>query len=427
MEREDGVLVSPPVGVPVVIDGEIVTAIRELRSRGWGRKPIARELGVSINTVRRYVRQPLVAGQQVRPKARRLSEAAGVEARALFVGPAEGNAVVVQRLLAEGGVRVSARTVQRAVADVRRAQRAADLATVRVETPPGDQLQIDFGQKRIQIGDAWVRVFLLVAVLSFSRRLFVKAFLNERQADWREGIAAAFTHFGGVPRTLLGDNARALVSGRDRETGTVVFHPAYLAFCRDWDVQPRACAPYRARTKGKTEAGVKYVKRNAIAGLRFASFATLERHLAAWIAIADQRIHGTTHAVPAVRFADTEAAALRALPAHPLPPRQQRLRRRVATDALVDIDTIRYSVPHRLVRDHVEVVVEGRRVHIFHGTALVATHVRAHEPYSRVIDAAHYDGLWRSPSPAEVPTVSPLAALGRELADYAAVVTDGAS
>jgi predicted transcriptional regulator len=78
MEREDGVLVSPPVGVPVVIDGEIVTAIRELRSRGWGRKPIARELGVSINTVRRYVRQPLVAGQQVRclsgqPRAMRSS------------------------------------------------------------------------------------------------------------------------------------------------------------------------------------------------------------------------------------------------------------------------------------------------------------------------------------------------------------------
>ncbi len=426
MEREGAVLVSPGAGVPIVIDGEIVTAIRELRSRGWGRKPIARELGVSINTVRRYVRQPVVAGQQVRPTARRLSEASCAEARTLFVGPAEGNAVVVQRLLAEGGVRVSARTVQRAVADVRRAQRAADLATVRVETAPGDQLQIDFGQKRVQIGDAWVRVFLLVAVLSFSRRLFVKAFLNERQADWREGIAAAFTHFGGVPRTLLGDNARALVSGRDRETGTVVFHPAYLAFCRDWDVQPRACAPYRARTKGKTEAGVKYVKRNAIAGLRFASFAALETHLATWIETADQRIHGTTHVVPAVRFAQAEAAALRALPAHPLPPRQQRLRRRVATDALVDIDTIRYSVPHRLVRDHVEVVVEGRRVQIFHGVSLVATHVRAHEPYSRVIDAAHYDGLWRSPAAAVVPAASPLTALGRELADYAAALTDGA-
>jgi transposase len=91
------------------------------------------------------------------------------------------------------------------------------------------------------------------------------AILNERQDDWREGIAAAFTHFGGVTRTLLGDNARALVVGRERATGTVVFHPAYLAFCRDWDGQPRACAPYRARTKGKTEAGVKFVKRNGLA------------------------------------------------------------------------------------------------------------------------------------------------------------------
>jgi transposase len=87
--------------------------------------------------------------------------------------------------------------------------------------------------------------------------LFVKAFLNEPQDDWREGLAAAFTHFGGVPRMMLGDNARALVIGSDRATGTVIFQPAYLAFCRDWDVQPRACAPYRARTKGKTEAGAR--------------------------------------------------------------------------------------------------------------------------------------------------------------------------
>jgi hypothetical protein len=151
-----------------------------------------------------------------------------------------------------------------------------------------------------------------------------------------------------------------------------------------------------------------------------------ETHLASWIETADQRIHGITHAIPAVRFAEAEAAALRALPAHPLPPRQQRLRRRVATDALVDIDTIRYSVPHRLVRDHVEVVVEGRRVQIFHGVSLVATHVRAHEPYSRVIDAAHYDGLWRTPSaPVVLPTASPLAALSRQLDDYAAALTDG--
>src|SRR5438552_358458 len=79
------------------------------------------------------------------------------------------------------------------------------------------------------------------------------------------------------------------VVGRDRGTGTVIFHPTYLAFCRDWDVQPRACAPYRARTKGKTEAGVKFVKRNGLAEQAFDSFAALEAHLAAWMAMADAR------------------------------------------------------------------------------------------------------------------------------------------
>ena len=426
MAREQGVQVSPTLEVPGVIEGEVVTTIRELATRRWGKKAIARQLGVSINTVRRYLRHPVLAGVQRRPQARRLTEEGCRQAQALFAGPAAGNAVVVQRLLGEQGVAVSARTVQRAVGEVRRAQRAADLATVRVETPPGDQAQIDFGQQSVQIGEAWVRIFLLVVVLSFSRRLFVKAFLSERQDDWREGIAAAFTHFGGVPRTLLGDNARALVAGRDRLTGTVIFQPAYLAFCRDWDVQPRACAPYRARTKGKTEAGVKYVKHNALAALTFPTFAALESHLTAWMTTADRRIHGTTHEAPLTRFLREEAQALRALPAHPLPRREQRLRRRVAPDALVDIDTVRYSVPHRLVRDHVDVLVDAHAVQLFHGSTLVATHVRSHEPFSRVIDPAHYDGLWRTPAAAGGVPRHPLTALGRDLADYAAVL-DGAS
>jgi hypothetical protein len=317
---------------------------------------------------------------------------------------------------------VTERTVQRAVADLRREQRAAALASVRVETPPGDQLQIDFGQKRVSMGGTRVRIFLLVAVLSYSRRLFVKPFLNERGDDWREGIAAAFCYFGGVPRVLLGDNARPLVAGRDRATGTVSFHPAYLAFCRDWDVQPRACAPYRARTKGKTEAGVKFVKRNALADLPFASFAALEQHLADWMGHADQRRHGTTREAPIVRFDRDERAALRPLPARAVPRRVQRVRRRVALDAFVDIDTVRYSVPHHLVRDHVEVAVADDRVEIFHGAALVATHARSTEPFARVVNPQHYAGLWRVDS-APIPTPS-LAALGRDLADYAVIVAE---
>jgi transposase len=197
-------------------------------------------LAIARNTVRRYQRGA-VAGVQIRPSARRLSVEDQATAQALFQREAEGNAVVVQQLLAERGCAVSVRTVQRAVAPVRHAQRAAAVATVRVETAPGAQMHVDFGEKRVEIAGRVVTVFLLVAVLSYSRRVFVQAFLRERQDDWREGIAAAFRYFGGVVLTVLGDNARALVVGRDRATGTVWFHPAYLTFCRDWDVQPRAC------------------------------------------------------------------------------------------------------------------------------------------------------------------------------------------
>ena len=422
MELEAGVLVSPAAEVPV-IDGDIVSAIRDLASRGVGSKTIAKQLGVARNTVRRYRRALVPAGVQVRPAARKLAEAARQTARELYAGLAAGNAVVVRRLLAERGVVVTERTIQRAVADLRRAERAAALATVRVETAPGDQLQIDFGQKRVLIAGTAVRVFLLVSVLSYSRRLFVKAFLNERGDDWREGIAAAFRHFGGVPRVLLGDNARALVLGRDRTTGTVSFHPTYLAFCRDWAVQPRACAPYRARTKGKTEAGVKFVKRNALADLTFDSFAGLEQHLTRWMVAADQRRHGTTREAPLLRFERDERAQLRALPERALPRRTQRLRRRVALDAFIDVDTVRYSVPHRLVRDHVEVAVADDHVEIFHGTELVATHVRSSEPFARVVNPHHYAGLWRvDPMPVSAPSLAPL---GRDLADYAAVVAGG--
>jgi transposase len=426
MELERDMLVSPTGEVPV-IEGELVTAIRTLAGRGVGKKTIAREVGVAVNTVRRYLRRPIEAGVQTRPGARRLTDERRQEARELYEGPAEGNAVVAQRLLAKSGCAISVRTLERAVADIRRAQRASALATVRVETPPGDQLQIDFGQKHLLIAGVRVRIFLLVAVLSYSRRLFVKPFLNERGADWREGLAAAFRHFGGVPRTVLGDNARPLVRARDRATGTVIFHPAYLAFCRDWDVQPRACAPYRARTKGKTEAGVKYVKRNALADQAFESFAALERYLGEWLTTtADQRRHGTTREAPRVRFDRDERAALRPLPVRALPRREQRLRRRVATDAFVDVDTVRYSVPYRLVRDQVDVVIDEQTVTIRHGSIVIATHARSTEPFARVVDPTHYEGLWRRPAiTPETVATSSLARLGRDLTEYAAVIAGG--
>lgn len=408
-----------------MVDPEIVRQIRTLSTLKWGAKRIARELGIARNTVRRYQRSDDLDPVQIRPNARRLDPQRRELARRLFATIAEGNAVVVTRELLRDGVKVGVRTVQRLVAPDRQAKLAAEAATVRFETKPGQQMQIDFGQKKVLVAGLLVKVHLLVAVLGYSRRLFVQAFIAERGDDWREGIANAFRYFGGVPEELLCDNARALVVARDRATQTVTFHPAFKAFCQDWDVVPRACAPYRARTKGKTESGVKYVKRNGLAGREFASFAELEAHLAAWAVEADQRIHGTLHERPIDRFETGERQALRPLPERPLAVRMVRLRRKVANDALVDIDTVRYSVPHGLVRQSVEIDLGEQLVRVFHAGQIVATHERSFERHARIVDPAHFNGIWRAHVLDEAPPPPPgggLAALGRTLAAYEEVV-----
>ena len=405
-----------------MVEQEVVRQMRVLAEAGLGAKAIARELGIARNTVRRYLRGGDCALRQERPRGRALCPESAARAVALWQGAAEGNAVVAAQLLRETGAAASVRTVQRAVRGVRSQQRAAAVATVRFETAPGRQAQVDFGEKWVVIGGERVRVYVLVLVLSHSRRLFVRAFLAQRGDDWREGIAAGFRHFSGVPLELLVDNARSLVLGREEDV--VRFHPAFLAFCRDWDVTPKACGPYRARTKGKTESGVKYVKRNALAGREFPSFSALEVHLARWMAEADERVHGTTHEGPRERSERDEKGALRPLPLRALPRREQRLKRRVAHDALVDVDTVRYSVPHRLVRELVEVLVGDDAVRILHEGREVASHARSREPHARVVQPEHWAGLWRRP--ADVETATGLAALGGSLDAYADVIAAAA-
>src|SRR5262249_1663132 len=127
-----GEFMAPPASEVVMVEPEVVRQIRLLREAGWGAKRIAGEVGVARNTVRRYLRSPQ-APVQVRPAARALDEDGCSRARELFAGAADGNAVVVRQMLAERGLEASVRTVQRAVAEQRREQRVAQVATVRFE------------------------------------------------------------------------------------------------------------------------------------------------------------------------------------------------------------------------------------------------------------------------------------------------------
>lgn len=135
--------------------------------------------------------------------------------------------------------------------------------------------------------------------------------MGEKQEHWFEGMEGALRCFGGVPEGVLLDNVRALITHHDPVSREVVVNPRQHAFARHWGFGVRACATYRARTKGKDEHGVGYVQHNAVAGRSFESFAALEAHLDAWVRdIADFRIHGTTGEPPRLRFGPAFASTV---------------------------------------------------------------------------------------------------------------------
>jgi transposase len=370
-----------------------VAAMLRLKALGWGSKQIAAELGCARNTVRRWLAEgdwrTCASGSRSK-KLDGLSDWIAERFRRHA-----GNADVVrQELASEKGLIVSLRTVERATAPLRRELVAAARATLRFETHPGEQLQIDFGERRVEIGGVAVKVFFFVATLGYSRRLHVRAYGHERQDSWFDGLESAFRAFGGVPREVLLDNAKALILHHDPASREVVLHPRLHAFARHWGFRIRACAPYRARTKGKDERGVGYVKRNAIAGRRFASWSAMEAHLEAWTReIADARVHGTTGETPRERFHRDEAAALRSLAGTPAFVTARDLLRRVGADCAIEVDGNAYSVPWRLIGERVRVTVGSGSVRVLHAGREVAVHAELKGRHGRSTDDQHLAGI----------------------------------
>jgi len=313
------------------------------------------------------------------------------------------NAVVLHRELCDQGFTGSEIIVRRAVRPWRLA--AVPAATVRFESAPGEQAQVDFGQVRVWIEEAHVPAHIFVYTLGFSRRIFPVAFPRQRLQEWIAGHEMAFQHFGGVPDRIVVDNAKAMVLSHTREA--IVWNPTYADFAAYYGVRPWACAPYRPQTKGKVESGVKYVQRNALAGKRFASWDALNAWLLEWATtIADCRVHGTTHEVPRARFAREALTPLGSRPPYQWAPVRRRI---VAADALVSVAGSRYSVPARLVGTTVQVHESAAGFAIQHAGTIVAEHRR--RPRQQVVmDPAHYAGLLRvarAPIAAQPPTYDP--------------------
>jgi transposase len=415
-------------GTPVegwMLREDVVREVLARLARDEHIKTVARELGVDKKTIKRWRRRG-----EWRPRVTP-ARLKAIDAYRPFLarrGPEVGwNGIVLLRELRTQGFTGGYQQVQRALQPLRTTRRWAARATVRFETGPGEQAQVDFGQLQVWIGDVATPVHFFVFTLGFSRRAVAYAYRNERLDTLLDGHERALRHFGGVPLSCLYDNPRTITLGRS--AGQVLWHPRFEDFARYYGFTPRACQPYRARTKGKVESGVKYVKRNALAGRRFPHWAALEAWLEEWaVTVADVRVHGTTHERPADRFARETLTPLGSQPPYHYDAPRRRI---VAADALVAIAAGRYSVPVRYVGQMVDIRETATHYVIVVGDTCIAQHAKAGR-HAVVMEPAHYQGLLRpgTLAPVEAPRWDPAYhALGavevRDLAIYDTLVAIG--
>ena len=194
-----------------------------------------------------------------------------------------------------------------------------------VHYEPAQAMQVDWGEcGRVQVGATMREVSVFVAVLCYSRLLYIEFTLSQRKAEFYRGLVNALTFFGGSPRNLIFDNLKAAVlNGAGRHA---CFHPEFLALCGYFCMQPVACARRDPESKGVVEGGVRYVKHNALAGradelLRFEDYLALAP---TWRdQVANVRLHETTRERPIDRF-EQERALAAAAARHPLRHRRSR-------------------------------------------------------------------------------------------------------
>jgi transposase len=186
---------------------------------------------------------------------------------------------------------------------------------IRFETPAGRQAQVDFARFRF----AWGVRYALLVVLGYSRVLWCRFYPRQDMRTLIDGLEEAFRYFGGVPQELLFDQMKSVITRDLRlEGGALVRNLEFLRFAHHWSFTSRACRPYRAQTKGKVERPVRYLRDNFVYGRSFLNDADLDQQRRHWLdRVANVRVHGTTHERPRDRFDRDERLVLQPLAPRP--------------------------------------------------------------------------------------------------------------
>jgi transposase len=295
--------------------------LRHYLDQGASKSALARQLGVSRDTIHRWIRDgdldrdldamPVQYGPRARVATKLDGYKAIIEAR-LAAYPELSAVRLFDEIRAAGYV--GGYTQLKAF--VRRVRPAPPPeAIIRFETPAGRQAQVDFARFRF----AWGVRYALLVVLGYSRLLWCRFYARQDMATLIDGLEDAFVFFGGVPQELLFDQMKAVITRDLRlEGGALVHNGEFLRFAHHWGFTPRACRPYRAQTKGKVERPVRYVRGNFVYGRTFLHDADLDHQRQLWLErVANVRLHGTTRERPRDRFDREERFLLQPLAPRP--------------------------------------------------------------------------------------------------------------
>jgi transposase len=265
-------------------------------------------------------------------------------------------------------------------------------AFLRLRTLPGEQAQVDWGHfGHLEIGRAHRPLMAFVMVLSHSRQIFLRFFLDARMENFLRGHVGAFTAWGGVPRVLLYDNLKSAVL--ERHGDAIRFHPTLLGFAGAYRYEPRPVAIARGNEKGRVERAIRYVRDAFFAARTFTSVDDLNAQAEAWCngPAAHRRCPNDPGRSVGDVFA-AERSRLLALPGNP-PPLLEHVAVSVGKTPYVRFDLNDYSVPHTHVRRILTVLADPDEVRVADGAEILARHRRSYDRGAQVEDPAHIRAL----------------------------------
>jgi transposase len=350
-------------------------------------RAISRRLRCSRHTAAAALELDQPPGRELRRRTS-LLDAYRAKIDALLAKYPELSAVRIREEIARGpdGYTGSVSLVRRYLRNVRPAR---GRVYQEVHYEPAQAMQVDWGECGcVRIGNTMRKVSVFVAVLCYSRLIYIEFTLSQRKQEFYRGIVHALEFFGASPRAIIFDNLRAAVlNGSGREA---CLHPEFLALCGTFCLQPIACERCDPESKGTVEKGVRYVKQNALAG-RAEELTRFEDYLALapqWRdQVANVRLHETTRERPVDRF-QRERPLLRPLPPIPFDT-DEVVPAVVNPHARIEFDGNRYSVPPRFVRQPVTIRASRDDVRVLHEGQVVAQHARSYERRQLIVLPDH--------------------------------------